>query len=195
MAQKTEFPWSGCILIYLLETPHKECNLKLRIPGWATRAVVRIKGRPEMPGDWQPSSYLTLHRLWQPGDSVELNLEMQTQWIEANPIVEETLGQVAIKRGPIVYCLESADLPSHLSPLQVRFSPGVRLLARYDHRLLGRVVVLEGMAEFKDSDDWTGCLYRPFRPRESRSIPIQLIPYYAWGNRGVGEVSVWLLCQ
>jgi DUF1680 family protein len=58
--------------------------------------------------------------------------------------------------------------------------------------LLGGVVVLEGQAEAETEPAWSSELYRELRPAAPRSIPIQLIPYHAWGNRGASEMTVWL---
>ena len=68
-----------------------------------------------------PQSYFEVRRVWQPGDFVDLDLPMPARLMEANPLVEEDLNQVAVQRGPVVYCLESPDLP-----------PGVRHFRR-DH--------------------------------------------------------------
>jgi DUF1680 family protein len=117
---------------------------------------------------------------------------MDTELIEANPLVEETLGQVAVKRGPIVYCLESIDLPRGVKPLDVLLSSDIKLRARYDQRLLGGVAVLEGPALARTNSNWTGQLYRELQPAKLTPIKLRLIPYSVWANRGPAEMSVWL---
>ena len=92
------------------ECPANEFALKLRIPGWADSATIHVNGQPAN-ATATPGTYAEIRRNWKPGDMVELQLPMPAQLIEANPLVEETRNQVAIKRGPIVYCLESPDLP------------------------------------------------------------------------------------
>jgi DUF1680 family protein len=117
---------------------------------------------------------------------------MDTELIEANPLVEETLGQVAVKRGPIVYCLESIDLPPGVKPLDVLLSPDIKLHARYDQRLLGGVAVLEGQALARTNANWSGQLYREVQTTKPTPIRLRLIPYSVWANRGPAEMSVWL---
>ena len=106
--------------------------------------------------------------------------------------MEETLGQVAIRRGPLVYCLESADLPSGSKVMDVRIPQEPLFHARYDQRVLGGAVLLEGTAWTETPTPWQGNLYRTRAGRDFREIKTRLVPYYAWGNREPGEMSVWL---
>jgi len=193
LAQETEYPWNGRVQIKFDETIGREFALKLRIPGWAKGATVRvnrrvvdISGAPALPG------YADIRRAWKSGDMVELDLRMDTELIEANPLVEETLGQVAVKRGPVVYCLESVDLPHGVKPLDVSLASDTKLRARYDQRLLGGVAVLEGLASARTNANWNGQLYRELQPATPAPMKLRLIPYSVWANRGLSEMSVWL---
>jgi DUF1680 family protein len=194
LTQETEYPWNGRIRITIKECGKKEFALKLRIPGWATNASVRLNLRP---ADHSPTagSYYEIRRVWQSGDSVDLDLPMIARLVEANPLVEENLGQVAVQRGPVVYCLESTDLPADTRMNGVVIPADIGLRARYDQRLLGGVVLLEGRALARPSGDWAGTLYRDFQPAPARPINLSLIPYFVWGNRGKSEMSVWLPVQ
>jgi DUF1680 family protein len=191
LTQETEYPWSGRIRIRIDECGDKPFALKLRIPGWTQAASARLNFAPLdlIP---VPGTYLELGRNWKQGDFVDLELPMPAQLIEANPLVEETLNQVAVKRGPVVYCLESVDLPRGAELLDVVIPADIELRARYDGRLLGGVVVVEGVAELRPRGDWTGQLYRELQTPKSKPIALRLIPYYAWDNRGESEMSVWL---
>ncbi|TAL03579.1 MAG: glycoside hydrolase family 127 protein [Verrucomicrobia bacterium] len=191
LAQETEYPWNGRVRIRVTETGGKEFALKLRIPGWAKSAAVRINHRPTQISS-MPGSYYEMRGAWKAGDIIDLDLQMDTELIEANPLVEETLGQVAIKRGPIVYCLESVDLPRGVRPLDVNLPSDIKLRARYDQRLLGGVVVLEGTAFARTNANWSGQLYRELKTSKPAPIKLRLIPYSVWANRGLGEMSVWL---
>ncbi len=191
LTQETEYPWNGRVRIKVDAASGKEFALKLRIPGWANVASVRINHRPS-DISMKPGSYHELRRTWKSGDVIDLDLRMDTELIEANPLVEETLGQVAVKRGPIVYCLESVDLPQGVKPLDVRLSANTKLRARYDHRLLGGVVILEGSTFARTNSNWGGQLYRELKPVKPTPIKLRLIPYSLWANRGDSEMSVWL---
>lgn len=113
--------------------------------------------------------------------------------MEAHPLVEENRNEVAVKRGPIVYCLESVDLPSGVSLSEVRIPANMDWEIRYDDRLLQGVSVLQGTLQArKTASDWSGRLYRPWTRGEAIPVETRLIPYYALANRGRGEMSVWL---
>jgi DUF1680 family protein len=113
--------------------------------------------------------------------------------LEANPFVEETLNQVAIQRGPVVYCLESADLPEGVGVLDIRIPANIELRPRIDSHILGeRVTVLEGQAQRIPQGEWSRRLYRNLQAPEPEQIDIRLVPYYAWGNRAKGEMTIWI---
>ena len=108
-----------------------EFILKMRIPGWAEKAVLYVNDKP-FDVKTLPATYAEIRRRWSAGDVVLLELAMPAQLIEAHPLVEETRNQVAVKRGPVVYCLESCDLPVGVRvqdvkvPADTKFSRDVR---------------------------------------------------------------------
>jgi len=123
------------------------------------------------------------------GDVVDLDLPMPARLIEANPLVEETLNKVAVQRGPVVYCLESADLPPGSRLLDVVIPAKIDLVARYDRRLLGGVVVLDGEIHARSVPIWNGELYRELQSAPMKSTKASFIPYSVWGNRDKSEMS------
>jgi DUF1680 family protein len=133
-----------------------------------------------------------LRRKWAAGDTVDLEIPMPPELIEAHPLAEELRNQVAVKRGPIVYCLESPDLPEGVRIQEVRVPSAITLRPRFAAGLLHGVGVLEGNATAQGDGDWGGKLYRPLEARRRSQIPVRFIPYYAWSNRGESEMSIWL---
>ncbi len=190
LAQETEYPWSGRVRIRMVACGEKEFSLRLRIPGWTAGATVRVNRRPAE--NAAPEDYFEIRRAWAPGDVVDLDLPMPVRLMEANPLVEETLNQLAVQRGPVVYCLESTDLPAGVRVSEVRIPADLQLAARYDGRLLGGIVVLEGQAVAESGASWQGKLYREVQPAALKPVPVKLIPYSVWQNRGPSEMSVWL---
>jgi DUF1680 family protein len=190
LSQESDYPWSGRVRIKFDTCPKKEFSLKLRIPGWAKDATVRVNNRP---AEFAVSeSYFEIRRAWQAGDFVDLDLPMPVRLMEANPLVEETLNQIAVQRGPVVYCLESPDLPNGVKISNVLIPADLKLTARYDRRLLGGVVVLEGNVLIRTEANWQGKLYRDFQAMEPQPVAVKFIPYSVWQNRGPSEMSVWL---
>ncbi len=197
LRQETDYPWSGAVKLTLEAAPAQPVALRLRIPGWAHpgAATIRVNGAPAA-GNPQPGTYFEVKRAWRPGDVVQLEIRFQPELVEASPLVEETLNQVAVRNGPIVYCLESNDLPAAVRledvalPLAAgpdRFTVSRRQIAGAEMAVLTGpgLVVPRGRV---DSDG----LYREVDPTPARPITLTLIPYYAWDNRGDTEMTVWL---
>lgn len=191
LSQETEYPWNGRVRVRIEASDEKEFALKLRIPGWAKEASVRINDSPADDSP-RPGNYFEIRRPWKQGEFVDLDIPMPARLMEANPLVEEDLNQVAVQRGPIVYCVESKDLSAGVRISDLLISSDITLTARYDQRLLDGIVVLEGKALARPETDWSEELYREFRPEELKPINVRFIPYCVWKNRGPSEMSVWL---
>jgi DUF1680 family protein len=117
---------------------------------------------------------------------------MRAQLVESHPLVEETRNQVAIKRGPIVYCLESPDLPDGVRVQDVVVPADTKLSAKYDPEFLQGVSVVEAAVIARRGAEWDNTLYRTVVRDAEDELRVRLIPYYAWSNRGPSEMSVWL---
>ncbi len=129
---------------------------------------------------------------WKVGTALEVDLGLQPQLTEAHPLVEEARNQLAVQRGPIVYCLETADLPSGVRVSDVSLPRDAMLSPRFDANLLGGVTVLEGEFVVRRNKPWDESLYRPVDQSAGERMKLKLVPYFAWGNRSAGEMSVWL---
>lgn len=191
MMQKTNYPWDGKIKIIVNVTENRRFSVMLRIPGWASEASLEVNGRC-ITNDAKPGGYAVIDRVWSANDTIELDLPMPVRLVQANPLVEELRNQVAAMRGPIVYCLESVDIPEDVAITQVTIPRAIELRPRHDSVLLGGITLLEGKAEAFESDDWSGKLYQEIKPQEPQQIDIELIPYYAWDNRGECDMTVWM---
>jgi uncharacterized protein len=123
---------------------------------------------------------------------VTLILPLAPQLLEAHPLVEEARNQLAVQRGPLVYCLESSDLPSSVALLDVALPGTITLTPRFEPALLGGVTVLEGRGVARARTKSPETLYRLYKPTPLKPLAVRLIPYFAWDNRGSSEMSVWL---
>jgi hypothetical protein len=191
LAQETDYPWHGRVRITIRAAPAQALTLRLRVPGWVDGASLSVNGTPRRES-LEPGRYAAVKRIWMAGDVVDLDLPLRPRLIQAHPLVEEVRNQIAVQRGPIVYCLESADLEKGVAVSEVLIPRGIDLRPRHDRTLLGGVTVLEGKAEAIVEQTWSGGLYRELAPASPRSISLRLIPYYAWGNRGPSEMTVWI---
>ena len=191
LTQETLYPWDGNIKITVQEASGDTFAVMLRIPPWAGEAKIKVNGEKSNAAI-EAGAYTAIRRKWSSGDQIELTLPMGVRLVKANPKVEEARNQVAIMRGPVVYCLESADLPYGVQVSEIHIPRNIQLTPRHDRELLGGVTVLEGAARRIREDDWSGKLYQDIGDDSGEPVQITLIPYYAWANRGVCEMTVWM---
>jgi DUF1680 family protein len=191
LSQETEYPWDGRVTLTIAEAPTWDVSILLRIPAWSSHATLHVNGTPH-PQSLEAGTYAEVRRTWATGDVLVLDLPMPSRLMQAHPLVEEARNQVAIQRGPLVYCVESTDLPEGIRVQDVAIPRAIDLRPRFDPDLLGGVTVLEGRAVARREPDWSGQLYRELATSPPRPFGLRLIPYFAWGNRGPSEMSVWL---
>jgi uncharacterized protein len=191
LRQETNYPWSGEVRIIVDACAATEWSLKLRIPGWAESAAVLVNKQAIDTGA-TPGEFVSIRRTWKPGDEVLLKLPMPVVLFESHPLVEETRNHAAVKRGPLIYCLESSDLPAGVGVQDVCLKREPAFRTVHDANLLNSVTAIETEGVARPAGDWDDKLYRPLAKAEARRVALRLIPYYAWSNRGASEMSVWL---
>lgn len=193
LRQRSELPWNGRVefTVSLPEgTESAPFELALRVPNWYQngRPVMKVNG--EIQNYAVENGYAKLERDWAAGDTLEWLLPLETQLIAANPQIRANAGKAAIQRGPLVYCIEEADNGAPLASLSLAAEP--KLAEHFASDVLGGCVVVEGDGLAEDQSDWQeGLAYRPLG-KETRPTRFKAIPYYLWGNRQPGEMSVWL---
>jgi DUF1680 family protein len=182
------YPWGETVRFTVTDAAGS-IPLQLRIPGWSTDASLTVNG--EAVTVTAPGSYTRIERSWATGDVIELTLPMPVRVLRGHRLAEETTNQVAVRRGPVVYCLESADLPVGVTLEQAALRRGTAFTP-VDADVAGHsVVALEAeIAVIPPTDE--DSLYADLADVEPSSAVVRLVPYYAWGNRGAGEMSVWL---
>lgn len=191
LEQVANYPWDGKITITIKENTINPVQIHLRIPGWCKSYNVKINGRvPEAPTGKDADGYVVFGGRWRADEKIELLLNMPATLLESNPLVEETKNQVTVKRGPIVYCLESPDLPQQnifnvLIPATIKLQP---VPMKIDN---GNVMALTGEAKILQNSNWNNTLYKEVNTKAT-PIKIKLIPYYAWANRGQTDMTVWM---
>lgn len=193
LRQQSELPWSGKVEFAVSlsgEAGTAEFELALRIPHWFQEGnpVLRVNGEAYEYN--VEKGYAKVQRHWSDGDKVEWLLPIETKLIAANPQVRADAGKAAIQRGPLVFCVEEADNGLPIASLSLAEEP--RLTATEASDLLGGCVVVEGDGQVIDESEWTeNQLYQPLR-KQTRNVRFKAVPYFLWGNREPGEMSVWL---
>lgn len=186
---KSEFPWEGkAEMTVHTDTPAK-CTLAFRIPGWCEAADIAA---PSGVTRTDKDGYAYFTGIWQDGDTVRLEFPMEIKLCSANPRVREDLGQVAVTRGPICYCMEQADNGAELS--LCRLNPGEMGKAAVNSiEIGGQTMTLLELPGFRQElPEENAALYRCYAPAKETPVTLKFIPYYAWANRGEGEMRVWV---
>ncbi len=189
LTQKTDYPWNGRIRITIQPERQASWTLALRIPGWCTQATLKVNGTAISTTKILRKGYACIKREWTPDDTVELDLAMPVERIEAHPAARQTAGCIALQRGPVVYCLEQVDNGPDLADIVL--PRNARLPVRRDSRLPGNPVVISAKAMKRSRKDWNTELYRP---AGTPLIPVTItaVPFYLWANRAPGEMRVWI---
>ncbi len=196
--QETHYPWDGVVKMTITPDQAGPFRMKVRIPGWARNQPVpsdlyryagassppvtlRVNGRPvQITLD---KGYAIIDRVWRPGSTIELNLPMPVRRVIANDQVAADRGRVALERGPILYALEAPDNPDG-KVRNLVVSRDSKLTADFKPALLKGVEVIEGSA--------TALSYDEHGSVTKKQQPFTAIPYYAWANRGRGQMIVWI---
>ena len=184
--QTTDYPWDGHITLTIKKAKMLK-SIRMHIPGWSDGMQLKLNGQPILAED------LRQPRKWKKGDVVELNLPMRPRLMEANPLVEEAKNEIAVMRGPIVYCLEGQDIQGGYRindiaiPTDVQFKETKITMNGHEMVALEAEVPVTGQGSWGKDE-----LYRELRPVKNKKTKIRLIPYYAWDNRGIDDMSLWL---
>jgi hypothetical protein len=200
LRQETRYPWEGVVRIHVEPQGESFFALCVRVPGWSTGSVMpgglyryanadagaagprlRLNGRPVEPET--RNGYARIEREWSAGDIVELELPMPVRRVHARDEVLDDRGRVALERGPLVYCAEWPDNDSRA--LNIVVPDDVPFESEFRTDLLGGVQTIRGDVR---------AIVNGSAGEPMRTVPHRLvaIPYYAWANRGMGEMAVWL---
>jgi hypothetical protein len=186
LTQTSDYPWQGLVQIELASAG--SFTLFVRIPGWGQGARLTVNGRP-VAVDLTPGRYAAVARDWHAGDRLELDLPLRAQWLSAHPFVTADQGQVALMRGPLLYCFENADQDGRdVRGLTIEPDAPLTLSA---HPLEPGLCALTTQARYTDPAAWSA-LYQPAVPPAAARVPATAIPYFAWAQREPGAMRVWM---
>ncbi|WP_058303631.1 glycoside hydrolase family 127 protein [Gorillibacterium timonense] len=168
-----------------------EFTLALRMPEWTDRVDILAGGETESVTCAGEDGYIRLTRKWHPGDTVELTFSMPVRRMKSHPLVRQTYSKVALQRGPFVYCLEEADNGKRLYQLRLK-EDGEYTLGEEEEFPKGVKTLQTAGYRVSSEGKWTNRLYQSDTGYVCEPVDLKLIPYFAWANRGIGEMSVWI---
>lgn len=185
----TDMPWQGTTVYGCTNEKPVHGTLAIRIPEWSRSFKVSgVTGELDESTAQLKDGYLYVTRDWKKGDSVKVELSMETEFIAANTEVREDMNKTALRRGPFIYCLEEADNGAglHMLSVCVDSKPEELML-----NIAGTdVVALRIAGKRRKASDMA--LYGTLKKPEYEEVELIYVPYYAWNNRGEGEMSVWV---
>lgn len=197
ITQQNNYPWQGDLKFTVSPASATDFTLLVRLPGWARNEAVpsdlyhfaapsnqpiriMVNGKPV--AYTTRNGYAVLARKWQKNDVVDVNLPMEVRQVVAHPNVQDDLGKVALQRGPVVYCAEWKDNNGKASNLIVPAS--TTFTSRYQPAVLNGIMQLTATVPAVQIDAANNSI-------STTRQTLTAIPYYAWANRGKGEMTVW----
>lgn len=198
IVQENNYPWDGQLTFKVDPQGKQDFSVFMRIPGWAQNQIVpsdlysiknpghqnvsiSVNGKPFQYQIKQ--GYATLARTWKKGDVITMSLPMEVQKVTARKNLTDDIGKIALERGPLVYCAEWKDNGGLASNLIL--APDASFTSEFKSDLLNGVVLLKSEANAITVDS-------EMQTVQTRRQPFVAIPYYAWANRGKGEMVIWL---
>lgn len=190
LKQTTDYPWGESVHFAIESDEAVDFELALRIPDWCYEFQLSVNGEAQTAA--VDRGYVILEREWSNADRIELTLSMPVERVMPHANIRQTAGQMALQRGPIVYCLEEVDNGPRLANVCI---PGnATLESSFDPELFGGVAVISGEALRVELAKESKALYRhrgQARYGET-TFTFKAIPYYLWANREPGEMRVWI---
>lgn len=199
LTMRTNYPWDGEVTLRVAEstaaqpgTPAHPWTLALRISAWAKNSALHINGEAQT-FHLNERGYCEITRTWQAGDTLTLLLPVEPVWTYPNPRIDAVRGCVALERGPLVYCFESHDQQADISLDDVSIVTA-EASSSMQAAIPGEGIALRVCATMPVGA-WQGELYQQgeYQARDGvREVTLVAIPYYAWGNRGMRGMRVWV---
>ncbi|HQE25279.1 MAG TPA: glycoside hydrolase family 127 protein [Candidatus Atribacteria bacterium] len=185
--EKTDYPWEG--LVEFKVDADSSFSIFLRKPEWSREFSLNVNGERFEPA--LEKGYMVINRRWQKGDTVTLDLHMRPEFLESHPGVKDNVGRVAIRRGPVVYCVEAEDNPG-VDVWDLEIPKDTKISKEY-RDTLGGIVAIKGGGYINEPGAWEK-LYLSLEEanRLKKEIEFAAIPYYAWANRTPGPMEVWI---
>ena len=190
VAIETDYPWGGNVRMRIVDAPEREMEIVLRVPAWSHSA--RLTGADHETASQGPGQ-IRLRREWRAGDTLELELDMAPRFTWPDERVDAIRGCAAVERGPLVYCLETADLPAGVTLEDVQIDAGEPLQPVERSDLAGSALGVRASGALPAGSPTRAWPYGDSPPgSSSESLDLNLVPYFAWANRGSGGMRTWI---
>ena len=186
LIQEANFPYDEHVILHVKAEKEYKGGIGIRIPSYVKEYTIWLDGK-EVTCEVK-KGYAMLYNNWKE-HKISIQFIMPATFIRANPNVIADIGKVAVKKGPVVYCLEEIDNGADSFSLFVETKKGLEEVYRED--LFGGVTVIRGKGR-KMIDNWESHVLYGENDITWEDREITLVPYAYWGNRGYGEMQVWM---
>ncbi|WP_019911573.1 glycoside hydrolase family 127 protein [Paenibacillus sp. HW567] len=190
VSQQSSYPWEGKVTFRVNPAQAGEFGIALRIPSWSQGMEIRVNGEVLKLSEGVEMGYRVIRRVWKAGDMIEVSMPMEAHRVYAHPNLRADAQKTAIQRGPLVYCLEGVDNGTPLSSVTLSEAGGFTEI--FDKSMLGGAVVVEGTGFRVNQEGWNGEQLYSREKAPLEAVKVTAVPYYLWGNRGSGEMKVWI---
>lgn len=184
----TAYPWRGQVRVRITESDGAPWRIALRVPSWASGATLTVGARSSGAA---PGQYAQAERAWRPGDELLLDLPIAPRWTFPDPRLDAVRGTVAVERGPLVYCIESIDVPGAGDLDRVAVATTAPPIDGPASDRDPAVHVRAAVGAITSPPPWP---YASDRPAGGGGDPasLRMIPFYARANRGPATMRVFL---
>lgn len=179
---ETEYPADGRIAVRVDRDADAPWTMQLRVPAWADGAV--LTDPDGAPTTVRPG-YAAVTRAFRAGDVVTIDLPVAPRFVRADPRIDAVRGSVAVERGPVVYALESVDLPEGWDDVATALAD----TGRPPRDEAGRVVV-DLARRTPPEAAWPYAGQQPEAADAPVAVP--LVPYHDWAERGPSTMRIWI---
>jgi len=183
---ETQYPLNGDIKITL--ESDIDAALAFRVPGWCEHATFRLNNTPTdlTMNDGYAYTSGTLSK----GDIIDIQLNMPPKIVRANTKIRANAGKVCLQRGPLIYCLEECDNSDYLHNIVFDTSSEIIEEPATIEGMPCITLTAKGFVE-ETANDAKDHMYS-FSPPSRSARELTFVPYHLWGNRGHGEMLVWV---
>ena len=185
---ETGYPWQGRVAVQITQSDGAPWRVSVRVPSWAQGATITVDGQRR---DAAPGQYAQVERPWRPGDQVVLDFPIAPRWTFPDPRLDAVRGTVAVERGPLVYCLESVDLPDGVALDRIAVVTNAPPTDAPTDGSAPQAVTVSAVASASDAPPWPYGTDRPPLPAALHKA-LRMIPFYARANRGPAAMRVFL---
>ena len=177
----TDYPY-GFNIEYNIESAPENMTIAIRIPSWSKKWKISKNGKEIGAHNIKIESgyaYIGISK----DDKINLELDSNPYIVFPSAKIPDLSGQIAICRGPLVYCAEGVDNKKEITGLHILKNVSDIKIQISSNGIT--ILLVPGVRQ-----EYTEDLYTTEEPNYIKENII-MRPYYSWGNRGLTQMKIW----